>query len=289
MSLTAKFNLVLFAVFSLGLAVTGFLSYSILQANARNEVVERAGLMMESALAVRGYTIDEIRPLLADKMKKEFLPQTVPAYAATQSFNKMREKHPDYAYKEATLNPTNPQNRPVAWEEDIIKEFRKHADHGEIIGIRPTPTGDSLFLARPIQIKNQGCLICHSTVDVAPKTMLARYGNANGFGWKLNEVVGAQIVSVPMSVPFEVARQTFATFMVSLFMIFAALIVILNLMLRAIVINPVTRMSQIADQVSKGDLEAAELSETGRDEISVLAASFNRMRRSLVKAMKMLE
>lgn len=289
MSLTAKFNLVLFAVFSLGLAVTGFLSYSILQANARNEVVERAGLMMESALAVRGYTIDEIRPLLADKMKKEFLPQTVPAYAATQSFNKMREKHPDYAYKEATLNPTNPQNRPVAWEEDIIKEFRKHADHGEIIGIRPTPTGDSLFLARPIQIKNQGCLICHSTVDVAPKTMLARYGNANGFGWKLNEVVGAQIVSVPMSVPFEVARQTFATFMVSLFMIFAALIVILNLMLRAIVINPVTRMSQIADQVSKGDLEAAELPETGRDEISVLAASFNRMRRSLVKAMKMLE
>lgn len=289
MSLTAKFNLVLFAVFSLGLAVTGFLSYSILQSNARNEVVERAGLMMESALAVRGYTIDEIRPLLADKMRKEFLPQTVPAYAATQSFNKMREKHPDYAYKEATLNPTNPQNRPVAWEEDIIKEFRKHADHGEIIGIRPTPTGDSLYLARPIQIKNQSCLICHSTVDVAPKTMLARYGNANGFGWKLNEVVGAQIVSVPMSVPFEVARQTFATFMVSLFMIFAALIVILNLMLRVIVINPVTRMSQIADQVSKGDLEAAELSETGRDEISVLAASFNRMRRSLVKAMKMLE
>ncbi|MEK7758686.1 MAG: DUF3365 domain-containing protein [Pseudomonadota bacterium] len=289
MSLTAKLNLVLFAVFSLGLAVTGFLSYTILQSNARNEVVERAGLMMESALAVRGYTIDEIRPLLADKMRKEFLPQTVPAYAATQSFNKMREKHPDYAYKEATLNPTNPQNRPVAWEEDIIKEFRKHADHGEIIGIRPTPTGDSLYLARPIQIKNQSCLICHSTVDVAPKTMLARYGNANGFGWKLNEVVGAQIVSVPMSVPFEVARQTFATFMVSLFMIFAALIVILNLMLRAIVINPVTRMSQIADQVSKGDLEAAELSETGRDEISVLAASFNRMRRSLVKAMKMLE
>lgn len=289
MSLTTKFNLVLIAVFSLGLTVSGFISYSILQDNARNEVVARAGLMMESALAVRGYTVDEIRPLLAEQMKKEFLPQTVPAYAATRSFNKMREKHPDYAYKEATLNPTNPQDRPVAWEEDIIKEFRNHEDHGEIIGVRSTPTGDSLYLARPIKIKNEGCLVCHSTVAAAPKTMLARYGNANGFGWKLNEVVGAQIVSVPMSVPFEVARQTFKTFMVLLFVIFAALIVILNLMLQTIVINPVTRMSQIADQVSKGDLEAAELSEAGRDEISVLAASFNRMRRSLVKAMKMLE
>lgn len=119
MSLTTKFNLVLIAVFSLGLTVSGFISYSILQDNARNEVVARAGLMMESALAVRGYTVDEIRPLLAEQMKKEFLPQTVPAYAATRSFNKMREKHPDYAYKEATLNPTNPQDRPVAWEEEI--------------------------------------------------------------------------------------------------------------------------------------------------------------------------
>lgn len=289
MSLTAKFNLVLIAVFSLGLAATGYLSHSILQANARNEVIARAGLMMESALAVRGYTVDEIRPLLAEQMKKDFLPQTVPAYAATRSFNKMRENHPEYAYKEATLNPTNPQNRPVAWEEDIIKEFRNHADRGEIIGVRPTPTGDSLFLARPIQIKNAGCLTCHSTVDAAPKTLLARYGNANGFGWQLNEVVGAQIVSVPMSVPFEVARQTFNTFMTLLIAVFVALIVILNIMLRTIVINPVTRMSGIADQVSKGDLEAPELAEKGSDEISVLAASFNRMRRSLVKAMKMLE
>jgi len=289
MSLTAKFNLVLIAVFSLGLAVTGYISHSILQDNARNEVIARAGLMMESALAVRGYTVDEVRPLLVEQMQKTFLPQTVPAYAATQSFNKIRQKHPEYAYKEATLNPTNPQNRPVAWEEDIIQEFRNHNDRNEVIGVRNTPTGESLFLARPIQIKNAGCLTCHSTVESAPKTLLARYGNANGFGWKLNEVVGAQIVSVPMSVPFEVARKTFGTFMTSLVGVFLALIVILNLLLRTIVIKPVMQMSTIADQVSKGDLEAPELPETGRDEISVLAASFNRMRRSLVKAMKMLE
>jgi protein-histidine pros-kinase len=31
--------------------------------------------------------------------------------------------------------------------------------------------------------------------------MIAIYGTNNGFGWKENEIVGAQIVSVPMSVP----------------------------------------------------------------------------------------
>ncbi len=289
MKLTLKFNLVLVIVFALGLAVTGVLSYRILQNNARHEVIDRAGLMMEAALAVRGYTIGEIRKLLVLQMTREFLPQSVPAYAATQVFHKLREKHPEYSYKEATLNPTNPRNRAVEWETDIVQHFRNNAEVKQQIGERNTPTGKSLYLARPMQIKDPGCLVCHSTVENAPKTLIALYGSANGFGWKMNEIVGAQIVSVPMTVPIEQARRAFVTFMGSLVVVFAVIIVILNLMLRAIVISPVTHMSRIADEVSKGNMEAPEFVERGGDEISVLAASFNRMRRSLEKAMKMLE
>jgi HAMP domain-containing protein len=289
MKLTLKFNLVLILVFAIGLGVTGVLSWNILQDNARREVIERAGLMMEAALAVRSYTVSEIRPLLALQMTKEFLPQSVPAYAATQSFSKLREKHPEYTYKEATLNPSNPRNRAVDWENDIVQEFRNNPEHKEIIGVRDTPTGRSLYLARPMQVKHPGCLSCHSTVDAAPKTLLKKYGTANGFGWKMNEIVGARIVSVPMAVPLQKAEHAFRTFMGSLIGVFIAIIVILNLMLRAIVIAPVTKMSRIADEVSKGNMEAPEFSERGTDEISVLAASFNRMRRSLEKAMKLLE
>ncbi len=289
MKLTLKFNLVLILVFAVGLGVTGGLSWNILQENARKEVIERAGLMMEAALAVRSYTVSEIRPLLALQMTKEFLPQSVPAYAATQSFSKLREKHPEYTYKEATLNPSNPRNRAVDWENDIVQEFRNNPEHQEIIGVRDTPTGQSLYLARPMQIKHPGCLSCHSTIEAAPKTLLKKYGTANGFGWKMNEIVGARIVSVPMTVPLQKAQDAFRTFMGSLIGVFIAIIVILNLMLRAIVIAPVTKMSRIADEVSKGNMEAPEFSERGKDEISVLAASFNRMRRSLEKAMKLLE
>ena len=289
MKLTLKFNLVLILVFAVGLGITGGLSWNILQENARKEVIERAGLMMEAALAVRSYTVSEIRPLLALQMTKEFLPQSVPAYAATQSFSKLREKHPEYTYKEATLNPSNPRNRAVDWENDIVQEFRNNPEHKEIIGVRDTPTGQSLYLARPMQIKHPGCLSCHSTIEAAPKTLLKKYGTANGFGWKMNEIVGARIVSVPMTVPLQKAQDAFRTFMGSLIGVFIAIIVILNLMLRAIVIAPVTKMSRIANEVSKGNMEAPEFSERGTDEISVLAASFNRMRRSLEKAMKLLE
>ena len=289
MKLKTKFNLVLVGVFSVGLLVTGLLSYKILQKNAREEVIQQAGMMMEAAMAIRGYTIGEIKPLLGMQLKRAFLPQSVPAYAATQAFHQLRQNHPEYTYKEATLNPTNPRNRAVDWEADIVEEFRNNSQWGEIIGERETPTGRSLYLARPIQIKDRGCLTCHSTVEAAPKTLLALYGPANGFGWKLNEVVGAQIVSVPTSVPFQKANNTFFTFMATLVGIFTIVAVILNVMLGNIVVKPVTNMSRIADQVSMGKLDAPEFAESGKDEIASLAVSFNRMRRSLEKAMKMLE
>ena len=119
--------------------------------------------------------------------------------------------------------------------------------------------------------------------------MKARYGSANGFGWKLNEVVGSQIVSVPMSVPLARAQRTLWTFLAALGVVFAAVIVILNVLLDRIVIRPVKRMSAIAHDVSMGKLDAAECAPRGHDEIASLAESFNRMRRSLVNAMKMLE
>ena len=111
MKLIWKFNLVLLGIFVLGFLIAGYISYRALQANAREEILQNARLMMEAALSSRNYTTTQVKPLLETQMKYKFLPQTVPAYAATEQFNELRKKHPDYTYKEATLNPTNPRNR----------------------------------------------------------------------------------------------------------------------------------------------------------------------------------
>jgi len=289
MKLIWKFNLVLLGIFVLGFLIAGFISYRALQANAREEILQNARLMMESALSARNYTIAQVKPLLETQMKYQFLPQTVPAYAATEQFNELRKKHPDYAYKEATLNPSNPRNRASDWEADVVNVFRNTSTTTEIIGERDTPTGRSLYLARPIQIKSKGCLDCHSTVDAAPKTMLDLYGNANGFGWKMEEIIGAQIVSVPMTVPIERAQKTFTTFMGSLALVFLAIFVLLNLMLYTMVIRRITNLAGIADQVSLGNMEAGEFKTRSKDEIGVLTEAMGRMKASLVQAMKMLE
>ena len=172
MKLIWKFNLVLLGIFALGFLVAGYVSYKALQANAREEVLQHARIMMEAALATRSYTANQVKPLLDTQMQYKFLPQTVPAYAATEQFNELRKKHPDYSYKEATLNPTNPRDRASDWEADVVNVFRASTSTSEVVGERETPTGRQLYLSRPIQIKNAACLPCHTTVDAAPKTMV---------------------------------------------------------------------------------------------------------------------
>ncbi|HEV7477630.1 MAG TPA: DUF3365 domain-containing protein [Burkholderiales bacterium] len=288
MGLRLKFNLVLLTVFVVGLGVTGYVSYELLHRNARDEVLRNAGVMMEASLSMRSYTVGQVRPNLAVDPDK-FLPQSVPAFGATEIMTLLRKKYPDYAYKEAALNPTNPRNRAVEWETDIVNSFRANPTQGEISGTRETPTGRSLYLARPFQIKDPACLSCHTNADMAPVAMVKIYGPNNGFGWQLNEVIGAQIVSVPMDLPIRNANHAFVTFMSSLTVVFAVLFVILNAMLSAMIVQPITQLSRAADQISKGRLDAAEFKSTGKDEVSQLGQAFNRMRRSLEKAISLIE
>jgi protein-histidine pros-kinase len=289
MNIRLKFNLVLLAIFLIGFVAVGVVSNSILQHNAREEVLRDAGLIMESALSVRKYTVSQISPELNKIPNDIFLPQTVPAYAATEVIAELRKTHQDYGYKEATLNPTNPRDRATDWEADIITRFRQGDEAKEVIAERDTPTGRQLYIARPIRITNEACLQCHTTAETAPSAMVKVYGPANGFGWKMNEVIGAQVVTVPMDVPQKNAHKAFVTFMASFALIFAIIFVAINVMLSVLIVSPIRKLSDAADKISTGDFGEPEFSEKGRDEMSVLSSSFNRMRRSLEKAMQMIE
>src|SRR5258706_9131726 len=290
MKLLAKFSLIFTVVFGLGLCAAGCVSYELFQRNAREQVLYQAHLMMDSALATRMYTTERIKPALAGHKDGVFRPETVPAFAATEIFNGLRKNYPNYSYKEATLNPTNLRDRAVDWEEDIIRIFRdRPASNKDLFeGERMTPAGKSVYLASPLRA-SASCLECHSTPEVAPAAMIKQYGSANGFGWKDGEVIGAQIVSVPVSLPEEMANRAFRQLMISLAVVGAVTLVVLNLVLVVTVVRPVRRFAMTADQISKGQMDVPELPVKGKDEISMLAAAFNRMHRSLAAAMRMLD
>ena len=269
-----KFNLLFLPLLALVLGAVAVTARSLLQANAREQIVQNARIMMETASSSRTYTTKQVAPLLQHKNFKlqaaiaefqktldelpkdidftapkdvkqasakkayvlgqqrfiaaqqqliesvkskpdelldtEFHPQSVPAFAATEIFAYLREKYPEYFYKEATLNPTNPRDRSTDWETDVVNQFRGNPKMPEFLSTRETATGAALVLARPLKVGNVSCLTCHSTPDKAPPEMIKLYGTANGFGWKLDEIIGAQIVSVPMSVPVGMAEKAWS-------------------------------------------------------------------------------
>jgi protein-histidine pros-kinase len=287
--LRARFNLILFIVFIPAIALSGYISWELLQRQAREEVYQSAELMTEAAQAIRNYTVQEVRPLIDQADHPEFIPQTVPAYAATQTILGFSDEFREFVYKEATLNPTNPRDRAADWESDIIQEFKRDENVTYLSGVRSTPSGDNLYVARPIKITNEACLSCHSTAAAAPAPLVAKYGSANGFGWQMNEIVGAQIISVPTTLAAEHARETFTIFMASLFGVFALVVIALNIALSRWIIDPVTEMAHKAEKVSTGDFSVAEFDSGRGDEMGALGSAFNRMRRSLEQAMKMIE
>jgi len=275
------------AIAAAGVGLFAFAAEPLVHAVAQEEVIQSARLMMESAAGARKYTSEQIAPLLKDRMEHRFYPQAVSAYAAKQSNEVIRAGYPDYTYREAALNPTNPEDRATDWEADIINDFRAHPEKAEISLERSTPTGQFTVLARPIVTK-PACLECHSIAAAAPASMVAIYGSENGFGWKAKEVAGAQVVSVPIAESAVRAEHIRKLFVVPFACFLVLLFLAINLLLHLVVIRPIERISKTAEAVSMGDINMPENQITSSDEIGRLSASFTRMHRSVIEAFKMI-
>jgi len=287
LNLKQKFTILLLVILTFGLSLSGFALSSLLRENAKQDISSTGVMLMETMSSVRKYTSTQVNPELADKLATEFLPQTVPAYSAREVFEILRKTkdYREFFYKEATLNPTNLRDKADGFEAEIVERFRNKSDLKEVSGFRSIPGGDIFYIARPLPISEGSCLKCHSIPEVAPQSMINLYGTANGFGWKLNEIVGAQILSVPANNVINKANQSSLLIILIVSTIFIVTILLVNLFLNRQVVMPLKRMTRIAEEVSTGHMEV-EFEQMSNDEIGNLAKAFKRMQLSLEMAMK---
>ncbi|WP_416067385.1 DUF3365 domain-containing protein [Rhizobium sp. ZK1] len=288
MSLRMTFNMVMTTAMAIGLAMAWFMTARISAQEAKGAVLAEAVAIMEAADAVRHYTSLQVQPLLETQMHAQFLPQSVPFFAVQQTMDKLTERSPGYLFRMPTTNPTNPADRPADWEAKIIEQLASDAKLKEMVVERSEAGRDLLSYAQPIRVESETCLVCHSTPQTAPATLIDIYGPANGFGWKVGDTIGAKIVSVSQEVPRARARKSLVEIMMGLSGVFAVMLLVLNVLLHFSIIRPVRRLSQLADEVSLGNMAVPEFPASPSGEIGSLALSFNRMRRSLVTAMGML-
>jgi HAMP domain-containing protein len=289
--LSRKFNLLLLLVFIGAVILSGLAFSTILSRNAEAQVINKASLLLQTMVSVRQYTIEQITPELSPRLEteSEFLPQTVPGYSAREVVEYLRTNpdFKDFFYKEATLNPTNLRDKADGFETKLVERFRENPELKEQSGYRTSPAGDLFYIARPIAITQESCLRCHSTPEAAPASQLTTYGSSDGFGWNLNEIVGAQVISVPASSLIQSARRSSLWFVAIITAAFAIALLIINFLLRRVVIQPLNQIATAANEVSMGNMEA-EFTQSSNDEIGKMAAAFNRMKTSLLMALDML-
>lgn len=291
LNIATKLNILLVTIVVTTIFLSGGVLSLILSHNAEKVVTDKALVLMESMSAVRNYTTTKVSPELASRLETDtqFLPQTVPAFAAREVFESFREQggYKDFFYKEATLNPTNLRDKADKFEAKIVEKFRLDRDLQQTSGFRSFSSGDIFYIARPLEVSKESCLRCHSTPDRAPKSLLTTYGRENGFNWKLHEIIGAQMILVPANAIFESAKRLQTSVMGILIGCLILAILLINFFLKVSITNPLKKMSQLAQRISTGDL-TQEFEHPFNDEVGILAASLNRMKVSLDIAMEML-
>jgi HAMP domain-containing protein len=302
MGLRTKLNLLLLVVGALGAGLFAAVSYDKLTDLAKQEVEEKARIMMAIAKGVRDYTADKVKDCFEDKMNFEekrkkdkltFYPQAVSAYAAQKTFEYANKNLPDkrefkdYNYRELALNPTKREDTAEGMDRKIIEDFRSDPSKQYSTTYDSGVTGQVMKFSAHLQA-TEPCLDCHGTPEKAPKALRTQYGSENGFRWQLNEIIGAQIVTVPIQLAHDRAIALLYYFLLVYLGVLAVLGVVLNLGLASIVTGPVLKMSRIAEDVSRDRPDTEEFDVRGSDEIALLAQSFTRMRRSLEAAKRLL-
>jgi HAMP domain-containing protein len=292
LSLSRKLASLLTMIFLTSLALVIGLMNIFLTDYTVKQIDDKSNFLIDSMSAVRQYTDKQIDPILnpINAISTTFMPESIPFYSAQQVFNYLQAnpEYAEYSYREAVLNPTNPKDRADAREAQLIRTFRASPSLSILKGNRTTDKGMYHYVAKPIRVNDQKCLVCHSSHERAPASLVASYGKNNGFNWQFGEVIGAQIVSVPVDEIYKAKQNSLSWFGLlnagAFFVTAGALLLFIG---RAIV-RPMKMISSRAFEASIHP-ENVEFSEKQRqDEIGLIAQSFDRMKQSLTIAMRML-
>jgi HAMP domain-containing protein len=286
LKLGQQVSLLMLIIFLMTIVASGITLDKILNYNIQNQITSKALILMEAMESLRGYSNTQVFPELSNLLEERFLPQAIPSYSVREVFEGMRANNAyrDFFYKDAMLNPTNLRDKADRFEKTVIDRFAGDANLKELRGFRSTPGSDVFYIARPSIVKKPNCLQCHTTPDMAPKSMIDRYGSENGFGWKLNKVIGAQMIFVPANEIINRARQSFLLLMAIILLFFGVAIFFVNFWLSKFVVRPINSIAKVAEAVSIGNMDV-KFGRQSNDEVGKLAESFRRMQTSLQLAM----
>ncbi len=183
----------------------------------------------------------------------------------------------------------NPSNLPDTFEVGLLNRFKGDLQPEFTGRVENDAGGEDIYVARPIILEDESCLSCHGAADGARTDLAAAYGEVSGRNWKLNELVGIQVVRAPIEPALVQANHRVLRVGVALCSIFALMAFALNLLLRRYFLAPLRDLTSAAERMSTGErLEIIKGEENG-EELRSLAQALTRLRLSVDKAIALAE
>jgi signal transduction histidine kinase/CheY-like chemotaxis protein/HPt (histidine-containing phosphotransfer) domain-containing protein len=246
---------------------------TVIHEQARN----RAGMVLSFGEACRDYARNTLAPAVRKSGAKEMVFEAESAtFVARGTFAELKQRAPGYSFREASLNPLNPENRADEEEEKLIRWFQAKPEEKELAGFRTRDGHEEFYVARPIAITHV-CMECHHSPETAPPALVNRYSGPSGYGWKEGEVNSAIMVSVPAD-DIYAAEMAMRWKVFGMFGLLAAVLVAAIFLLFELLIHRRLRVSAaVMAQVAADPNTDARIPPGSPDEVGRMAAAFNRM------------
>jgi PAS domain S-box-containing protein len=291
-SIATRFLLPVAALMVLFVAVDLHRSHADRRRQVTRLLDRQAALAMEFDLAIRGYVGDTIRPIVADRSAPdEFIPEAMStSYVARSMFERVREEFPEYLIRFSSDDPRNPANRAGPDELRMIEYFTAHPEVDRWSGTITLDGTEYYAHFRPRRMQ-AGCLQCHGRPEDAPAALLERYGAVAGFHRPLGSVMALDTIAVPTAQDWAAMAADIQRRSLSMLAGLALLLGGVALLFRLIVSRRLAAMAgHFRALAAQPDLTAIQpIAARGRDEISVLAQSFNTLAERLRAAHTLLE
>jgi len=253
------------------------------------EAEVKAKLILDRNLATHTYFTHTLKPKVFEftqpfRSKDYFEPAWMSSTYAVREIEKIFNSmdNGDYYYKECAINARSPQNEADEFEKAFIEELNTDPKLVYRSLIRNLDGAYYFVILRRGEVMEATCLRCHSDPANAPKDLVAAYDAERSFNRKVNEVVSAISIRVPISAAYakadQFSQQLSTVFIIVLMTLFAVQYIIY----RFIVIKPIINLKNKAQSISKDDtLLGEEIPLPISKEFSELARTFNAMSRRL--------
>mgnify|MGYP000420006630 CR=1 FL=1 len=272
----------------LAIAVIGFASYRLSIKNAMNEAKIKSEIIMSYAMASREFTRVAQSPLVRQLVEEDrFYPELMSGFTTSRGiYEEFAKLYPSYIFKQATLDPLHPSNKADAQEVQIIQKFIDNPGLKSDEGRLTRDGQDVFYIATPFAVKHKNCLSCHGDPADAPKDQIDIYGDTNGYWWKMDEVVAAFIVYVPIAEAIAAAK----TISLALALIgaggIAIMLFIIGWFLNRDVVAPIVRLAERTENFSFGKNLDEPIDRNAVGEVGTLAQAIERLRVSLKKLLQ---